>query len=90
MDAVATLGNMALPDESRGWTQVGLGSTILSGDLVTTGAYLAIVAVCAPIWEEVMFRVRYTKRRLAVVLLKAVCLGHRAGGPAGGGIEVLG
>jgi len=55
VEAMANAGALIFPEETDSWAQ-GLGETLLSCDPVTAAAYFLVVSVCAPLWEEVMFR----------------------------------
>jgi len=55
IEGLSNIGADIFPDESEAWAH-GLGETLLSCDPITAGSYFLVVAVCAPLWEEVMFR----------------------------------
>ncbi|CAG9461463.1 unnamed protein product [Pedinophyceae sp. YPF-701] len=55
VDGLAQLGQALFPVEGDHLTQ-SLSESLTSGDPTTTVLYFVIMAVCAPLWEEIMFR----------------------------------
>jgi len=56
ISALTAAAQAAWPAGTPAWNMGGLESAIGAGDWGTNAMYLMIVGVCAPIWEEFIFR----------------------------------
>eukprot|EP00873_Tetraselmis_striata_P034692 jgi/Tetstr1/454956/TSEL_041817.t1 len=55
VDWLALQSQNLLPNERDEWA-ASLEHSLSGGDWITNGLYLIVVSICAPIWEEVIFR----------------------------------
>lgn len=56
VDAAAAAAHAALPADGGPWGANLLEAAIAAGDPITCGLYFGVVALCAPAWEEAVFR----------------------------------